>query len=70
MPRHRREATSFDLRGGADIDSRFSYSVTDIEVLADLTAWQSRVIPKSAFRVAAGIDKSTHFNQINCGWYW
>src|SRR5260370_4465377 len=29
---------------------------------------QSRLMPTSALWIAAGINKSTHFNQINCGW--
>jgi len=57
------------LKVGRGYRFSFSYSVTDIEVLAGLTAWQSRLMLTSAFRVAAGINKSTHFNQINCGWF-
>jgi len=44
--------------GGADIDFSFSYSVTDIEILADLAALQSRLMPTNALWIAAGINKS------------
>jgi hypothetical protein len=54
--------------GGARISVSFSCSVTDIGILAELIAWLSRLIPTSAFWIAAGINKSAHFNQINCGW--
>jgi uncharacterized membrane protein YoaK (UPF0700 family) len=29
----------------------------------------SEDLPTSTSRIAAGIDKATHFNQINCGWF-
>jgi hypothetical protein len=54
------------LKVGRGYRFSFSYSVTDIEILADLTAYQSRLMPTGAPRIAAEINKSTHFNQINC----
>src|SRR5882757_2118393 len=30
---------------------------------------QWRLMPTNALRIAAGINKSTHVNQINCGWF-
>jgi hypothetical protein len=57
------------LKLGRGYRFSFSRSVTDIEILAEPTAWQSRLMLTGAFWIAAGINKSTHFDQINCGWF-
>ncbi len=54
-------------RWGAAYRFSFSYSVTDIEILADLAPSNRTACRQAAFGIAAGMNKSTHFNQINCG---
>jgi hypothetical protein len=57
------------LEGGARISILvflFRHRYRDPGISDCLQSW---LMPTSALWIAAGINKSTHFDQINCGWF-